>query len=233
MAIPSTASLAQPGAPPPAAARRSWLKGLGALVGGLLLSRSAQARPAAPLQVQSIEPYLSEIQLFPYGSAPRGWARCDGQLLPINQYSALFALLGTTYGGNGQTTFALPDLRGRMPIGFGQGPGRPDYFQGQFGGDDAVVLSSTQLPTHTHGYQVSSAAATSNSPVNTVAAVASAGNDLNGEAVSLLAYGADPTSNFAGTALAQAGASQAVNVMSPGLALCYCIALQGVFPSRS
>ncbi len=233
MAIPSAVSHTEPGAPQPAAARRSWLKGLGALVGGLLLSRGAQARPAAPRQVQSIEPYLSEIQLFPYGSAPRGWARCEGQLLSIAQNQALFALLGTNYGGDGRTTFALPDLRGRMPIGFGQGPGLPYYVQGQFGGDDSLALSSAQLPTHTHGYQVSSAAATSNSPVNTVAAVASASNDLNGEGVSLLAYGADPDSNLAGTALAPAGGSQPVNVMSPGLALCYCIAIQGIFPSRN
>jgi microcystin-dependent protein len=96
------------------------------------------------------EPFLSQIEIFSFNFAPRGWAQCNGQLLPINQNQALFALLGTTYGGNGQTTFALPDLRNRVPIGFGQGPGLSPFLLGERGGSDAITLTLTQLPSHTH-----------------------------------------------------------------------------------
>src|SRR5215831_8639728 len=96
------------------------------------------------------EPFLGMIILVGFTFPPRGWAFCQGQLLPISQNTALFSLLGTTYGGNGQTTFALPDLRGRVPVGFGQGPGLSNYTQGQVGGVENVTLAINQMPIHTH-----------------------------------------------------------------------------------
>src|SRR5919109_3928213 len=97
------------------------------------------------------DPYVAEIRIFPFNFAPRGWAFCNGQLLPISQNTALFSLLGTTYGGNGQTTFALPDLRGRVPISSSQGPGLSNYDLGEIGGFESVTLTTNQLPAHTHG----------------------------------------------------------------------------------
>ncbi|WP_226163684.1 phage tail protein [Hymenobacter terricola] len=208
--------------------RRGWLKGLAAVLGGLLLSRAAKARPASPQQVQGIQPYLGEIQLFAFGFTPRGWAACEGQLLPINQNQALFSILGTTFGGNGQTNFALPDLRGRTPRGTSS-----NYLLGQSGGTENVTISAGQLPAHSHGYQVSSLAATSNSPVGTVAAVASATNDLNGETVNLLAYAPGPNAAADATAVTTTGSSLPVSILAPYNTLNFCIALQGIFPSRS
>src|SRR5690348_9255473 len=97
-----------------------------------------------------LEPYLGDIYIFAGDFAPRGWAFCDGQLLPINQNQALFSILGTTYGGNGQTTFALPDLRGRAPVHFGQGPGLSSYALGQRAGSEGVALAQTEIPPHNH-----------------------------------------------------------------------------------
>src|SRR5919112_5286387 len=105
-----------------------------------------------------MEPFLGEIRLVPFNFAPRGWALCAGQLIPISQNQALFALLGTTYGGNGRTTFALPDLRGRVPVGAGQPAEGSSYLLGETGGQETVQLMSRQLPRHTHGVQASSAA---------------------------------------------------------------------------
>src|SRR6266536_3909865 len=102
------------------------------------------------------EPFLSEIRIFSFNFAPKGWAMCNGQLLPINQNQALFSLLGTTYGGNGQTTFALPDLRGRVPIHFGQGQGLPNYNLGERGGEETHTLSSLELAQHSHTASASS-----------------------------------------------------------------------------
>lgn len=217
--------LQQPATPP---TRRNWLKGLGAVVAGLFLSRAAKARPASPQQVMGGDPYLGEIQLFAFGFPPRGWALCEGQILPINQNQALFSILGTTFGGNGQTTFALPDMRGRNPRGVGNG-----YVLGQSSGTENVTLTTAQLPAHGHGYLVSSAAATSNTPVGTAAAVASASTDLNGEAVSMLAYAASPSVIEAAPAVTNSGSSTPVGILAPYETLSFCIALQGIFPSRS
>src|SRR5471032_2487468 len=106
------------------------------------------------------EPFLSEIRIMSFGFAPKGWADCNGQLLPINQNQALFSLLGTTYGGNGVQTFALPDLRGRVPVGQGQGPGLSPYVEGQQGGSEVVTISQNQLPAHSHALRVNKTAPT-------------------------------------------------------------------------
>ena len=139
----------------PAPARRNWLKGLGALLtGGLLLgkSRAAAAAPAGVVSTTGYNPiFLGEIMMISWGYAPRGFALCNGQLLPINQNQALFALLGTTYGGNGQTNFALPDLRGRIPVG----DGSSGYTLGQRAGTEAHTLTAAQVPEHTHGLKAS------------------------------------------------------------------------------
>ena len=110
------------------------------------------------------EPFVGEIRMFGFGFAPQGWAPCNGQLLPINQNQALFSLLGTTYGGDGEATFALPDLRSRVPVGQGQGPGLSAYAEGQAGGAETVTLTATQMPGHTHPVRASSSAAGSTSP---------------------------------------------------------------------
>src|SRR3546814_13601589 len=115
-----------------------------------------------------MEPFLGQIMMVGFNFAPRGWALCQGQLLPISQNSALFALLGTTYGGDGRTTFALPDLRGRCAIGMGQGPGLSAYQQGQMAGQENVTLIQTQIPTHTHYISASNADGTVTDPTNAV-----------------------------------------------------------------
>ena len=161
------------------------------------------------------EPFIGEIQLFPFGFAPRGWAQCNGQLLPINQYQALFALLGTTYGGNGQTTFALPDLRGRVPAGVGGG-----FVQGERAGEEVHTLTLNEMPSHAHQAFASSAPASSPNPSG--AAWANMGAD---------AYDASANAPMARNAVAPAGGGQPHENRSPYLTLNFCIALVGIFPS--
>ncbi len=160
-------------------------------------------------------PYLSEIRIFSFPFAPKGWAMCNGQFLPINQNQPLFALLGTTYGGNGQTTFALPNLRGRMPLHFG-----PDHALGQAGGETAHTLTQSELPQHIHLVTASDAPASTVTPTGNTWA--------NGD---VPAY-TDPgglTMNPA--ALGNVGGSQPHENMPPYLVLNFCIALSGIFPS--
>ncbi len=161
------------------------------------------------------EPFIGEIQVFPFGFAPRGWAQCNGQLLPINQYQALFALLGTTYGGNGQTTFALPDLRGRVPAGVGGG-----FVQGERAGEEVHTLTLNEMPSHAHQAFASSAPASSPNPSG--AAWANMGAD---------AYDASANAPMARNAVAPAGGGQPHENRSPYLTLNFCIALVGIFPS--
>lgn len=168
-----------------------------------------------------MEPFIGQIQLFGFGWAPVGWAVCAGQLLSISQNTALFSLLGTTYGGDGRTTFGLPDLRGRVPLGFGQGPGLSDYELGQAAGEEAVTLTTGQLPAHNHGMQ-GSGSASSKSPANLVPAFTSAGSS----------YGAGDGTQMAGNFSANQGGSQAHDNMQPYLTACYCIAVEGIYPSR-
>jgi len=165
-------------------------------------------------------PFLGEITLFGFNFAPRGWALCSGQLLPINQNDALFSILGTTYGGNGTTSFALPDLRGRTPIHGGTGPGLSNYVLGQQGGTENVTLLSSQMPSHQHTASASSGAPAVASPA--AAAWASGGSS---------AYQASANTIMSANAFANAGGNQAHNNQQPSLALNYCIALFGIFPS--
>ena len=167
-----------------------------------------------------MEPFLGEIRLVPFNFAPRGWALCAGQLLPINQNQALFALLGTTYGGNGQTTFALPDLRGRVPVGAGQLSEGSSYVLGETGGQETVALTTRQLAQHAHGVQASSAAATTKNP--TAAFLAAGG-----------AYAAQRNVRMNAAMIGRTGAGEAHENRQPYLGLNYIIALQGIFPSPS
>ncbi len=215
----------------PAAARRSWLKRLAAALGGAALTQPALARPASPTQVQSFQPYLGEIILVPYNFAPRGYALCNGQLLNIAQNQALFALLGTYYGGNGQTTFALPNLQGSTAIGMGQGPGLSNYPIGSAISATPTTLTAANLPAHSHLVPASGNAATSSSPAGAVPAVPS-GTNVNGEPVEVLAYASAGTGAEATDAIGTTGSGQPITP-SPYLVLNYCIATQGIFPSRA
>lgn len=188
-------------------------------------------------------PLLGEIMLVPYNFAPRGWAFCDGQILAISQNTALFSLLGTTYGGNGQTTFALPDLRGRVPMHAGQGPGLSSYTLGEVAGNENTTLLVSQMPAHTHVMTLGNLAATarvrntagnSASPVGNVAAAEAAGvtatySNLSPDAS--MAAGAIALSGV--PAAGVAGSSQPFSIVQPYLTLHYCIALEGIFPSRN
>jgi len=166
------------------------------------------------------EPFLSEIKLVSFNFPPKGWALCNGQLLPINQNQALFALLGTTYGGNGQTTFALPNLRGRIPIHMDA-----SHTLGEAAGSTSVTVNIQQLPTHVHALQASgNQAADSSVPTNNVFAQ-SKGSQLYGPAANL--------APFAPQAVSSVGGSQPHNNMMPYLVLNFIIALQGIFPSRN
>jgi microcystin-dependent protein len=168
------------------------------------------------------EPFIGEIQMFGGNFAPRGWAFCEGQLLPISQNDALFALVGTTYGGDGQATFALPDLRGRMPIHEGQGPGLSPYVIGQFSGTEAVVLSSNAMPAHNHA-PASGASSESASPGGGVWGPWSGRQYSDGPA------SGSPNSS----AVQAAGNGLPHENMPPFLAIRFIIALEGVFPSRN
>lgn len=163
------------------------------------------------------EPFLSEIRIMSFVFAPKGWALCNGQLLPINQNQALFSLLGTTFGGDGRVNFALPDLRGRTPIHVGSG-----HTLGERGGEQAHTLSIAELPTHTHVANAASINATAATPANAVG-YARAGSQMYGGPTSLVAMAAQAVSNT--------GGSQAHLNMQPFLTLSFCIALQGIFPS--
>ena len=169
------------------------------------------------------DPFLGELKLLPFNFAPRGWAFCQGQILSIAQNTALFSLLGTTYGGNGQTTFALPDLRGRVPIGQGQGPGLSPYDLGQVGGTETVTLTNANLPAHTHQVRATTEDANSAQPGNNLPAAVGAG-----------AYGSQtPDTTMSVSMIAPSGSNQPFNNVQPYLTLNWCIALSGIFPSRN
>jgi microcystin-dependent protein len=174
------------------------------------------------------EPFVGEIRIFGFNFAPQGWAFCQGQLLPIAQNTALFSLLGTTYGGNGISTFALPNLQGRVPVHQGQGAGLSPYNLGQSGGASTVTLAATQMPAHSHGVQCLAGGGNVNTPVNNGFAEVTAGRGV----VNLYAATSDGTTmNTA--ALSSVGGGGAHNNMAPFLGVSFCIALQGIFPSRN
>jgi microcystin-dependent protein len=168
------------------------------------------------------EPFLSEIRIMSFVFAPKGWALCNGQLLPINQNQALFSLLGTTYGGDGRVNFALPDLRGKVPIHVGSG-----HTLGEKGGEQAHTLSIAELPTHVHIAQGNNSAATQPDPTSALLAQPS-------QAVGSV-YLAPPTALAAlhPQSISNVGGSQAHLNMQPFLVLSFCIALQGIFPSQT
>jgi len=174
------------------------------------------------------EPFVAEIRIFAFNFPPRGWALCNGQLLPISQNTALFSLLGTTYGGNGISTFGLPDLEGSAPLMPGQGPGLSLYDLGQTGGETAVTLLESEMPVHTHTVRANSGAGTQSSPSNADWASAK----ILRQGINLYTQSA-PNTTMNPQAFATAGASTPHNNMPPYLVLNFCIALQGVFPPRS
>lgn len=179
-----------------------------------------------------MEGYIAQIILFAGTFAPRGWAFCQGQILSISQNTALFSLLGTTYGGNGQTTFALPDLRGRAPIGTGQGPGLSSISLGQMAGTENVTLLITQLPAHTHTVTVNPRAVTeagdTSNPTNAYLANSGALDKEFRAAGTFVNMGATATATSGA-----AGGSQPFGIRNPYLGMNYIICLEGIFPSRN
>lgn len=170
------------------------------------------------------DPFVAEIRIFPFNFAPRGWAWCDGQLLPLSQNTALFSLLGTTYGGNGKSNFALPDLQGRAPMHPGQGPGLSLHDLGETGGSETVTLLESEIPSHSHQLRVwpNDPADHFNPSGRTLA------RSNNGQA-----WGAAASfASFSGNAIAPAGGDQPHNNLQPYLTFYFNIALQGVFPPR-
>ena len=172
-----------------------------------------------------MDPFVAEIRIFPFNFAPRGWAWCDGQLLPLSQNTALFSLLGTTYGGNGKSNFALPDLQGRAPMHPGQGPGLSLHDLGETGGSETVSLLESEIPAHSHSLRTYNDVGEDRIPGPTEALARSAGG---------LLYAAPGTIvPLAAEALPPAGGDQPHNNMQPYLTFYFCIALQGVFPPRT
>jgi microcystin-dependent protein len=172
------------------------------------------------------DPFVAEIRIFPFNFAPTGWAMCNGQLLPISQNTALFSLLGTMYGGDGQSTFALPDLQGSAPLFWGQSPGLSLYDEGQQGGTETVTLLQTEMPVHTH--QASGTSGTGpTSPANNT------WGTQPGRTPPPTYVDGSPNVTMAPISVAITGADLPHNNMQPYLTLNFCIALQGIFPPRS
>lgn len=175
-----------------------------------------------------MDPFVAEIRIFPFNFAPTGWAFCDGQLLPISQNTALFSLLGTFYGGDGKSTFALPNLQGSVPIHAGQGQGLTERFLGEVSGVESITLLESEIPAHAHGVGRALAdAGNTISPVNSVWAQSAAGRG----AAALYKDGS-PTGTVNILSLNIAGGGLPHNNMQPYLTLNFCIALQGIFPQR-
>jgi microcystin-dependent protein len=169
------------------------------------------------------EPFLGEIRMFGFNFAPSGWAMCNGQLLSIAQNAALFALLGTTYGGNGTTTFQLPNLQSRVAIHMGQGNGLSPYVEGQVGGTENVTLTNNQMPQHNHPVTASDGNASATRP----------GGAVLGR-VQTAIYGASPDGTVMNAGMiGNSGGSQPFSILQPYLVVNFCIALQGIFPSRN
>lgn len=201
--------------------RRTFIARLAAGVAATLWLGPPKPAEAAPTGTW---PFLGEIMLIAGSYPPSGWALCNGQVLPISNYPALFSLLGTTYGGNGQSTFALPDLRDRVPIHKGQGPGLTNRVQGERSGEASHVLTLAELPAHSHGVRVSSAAGSVVSPTGMFPAGVASGDPQFNTVANI---------PMSGAAIAGVGGSTAHPNLQPYLGLNFCIALQGSFPSQT
>lgn len=174
------------------------------------------------------EPFLGQITMLPYPYPPVGWARCDGQVIPINENPALFAIIDTIYGGNGNTTMGLPDLKARAPMHPGQAPGLRDYNLGQLGGYPSIIMQSAQLPSHTHTARAAQALADETEPSSTKYFA------VEREPDALYITADAPELNaMAGTALEKGGANIAHENRQPFIGIPFCIALQGTFPPRN
>ena len=174
-----------------------------------------------------MDPFVAEIRIFPFNFAPKGWAFCNGQLLPLSQNTALFSLLGTTYGGDGKSNFALPNFQGNTPMHPGQGPGLSPRDLGESGGTDTVTLLPTELPSHSHGTSCNAGMGDQYGPPGNFWATDAGGN---------LEYGPippPPLMAMAGGAVQNKGSSEPHNNLQPYLTLNFCIALQGVYPART
>jgi microcystin-dependent protein len=173
-----------------------------------------------------MDPFYAEIRIFPFNFPPKGWAFCDGQILPLSQNTALFSLLGTTYGGDGKSTFALPNLQGAVPMHPGQGPGLSLHDLGETGGTETVTLLESEIPAHSHAVQANAAPSDLQLPGSDRALARATGGN---------AYKAPPaaTTQLSDQALTPAGGDQPHNNLQPYLTLNFCIALQGVFPPRT
>ena len=188
------------------------------------------------------DPYLADIMMVAFTFCPRGWAEANGQLLPINQNQALYSLLGTTYGGDGRTSFALPDLRGRSPIAIGQGPGLPNYTIGQKGGEETTTTTLLNLPSHTHNVvnvptadlMATRNGPTTNAPAGNLLPTFTAGNNVYATSMGTPAPMHDGTVALdVQVTLGNTGGGLPQNNMQPFEVLRYCIAVNGVFPSRN
>jgi microcystin-dependent protein len=173
------------------------------------------------------DPFVAEIRIFPFNFPPKGWAFCDGQILPLSQNTALFSLLGTTYGGDGKSNFALPNMQGNAPMHPGQGPGLSLHDLGETGGSDTVSLLESEIPAHSHTLMASTTTASKPAPGGNSLARAGAGG------TPYVTPAGAPVATFADAALAPAGGDQPHNNMQPYLTLNFNIALQGVYPPRT
>src|SRR5258708_2874267 len=181
------------------------------------------------------DPFLAEIRAFPYTFAPSGWALCNGQLLPISQNTALFSLLGTTYGGDGRSTFALPNLQGMAPlhVGGSAGVGLTPHTLGETGGAETVSLAATQLPAHTHAVAAATANDISTASTTPGPTTVFGASQARATSTGYVTVGAQAAAAISGAAVTATGGSQPHNNMAPYLVFNFCIALQGIFPARN
>jgi len=180
------------------------------------------------------DPFVAEIRIFPFNFAPKGWAFCDGQLLPISQNTALFSLLGTFYGGDGKSTFALPNLQGSAATGQGQGSGLQAWFIGEQQGSETVTLLDSEMPVHSHNFSVTTTAGNGTAATGAQLAKGFKGNIQSSIKANMYstAGAPQPNANMSPQALSVAGSSFPHNNMMPYLTLNFCIAMQGIFPPR-
>ncbi len=203
-----------------------WIGGTALLAGAanIFTSKEIKAAGNSNSPLAGIDPFIGSIDMVGFNFPPRGWAQCDGQLLAIAQNTALFSLLGTMYGGDGRVTFALPDLRGRMPIHQGQGPGLSDHVIGERSGEENHTLIANEMPVHNHSLAVNTSGGNIDNPT---------GNYMASNSEGIKQYSNTAGSNANGASIVNAGGSQPHNNMPPYLCVNFVIALIGIFPSRN